>query len=79
MPPEAFAQAFEYVRPGGLIAYTIKERFTQARDDESGFSRLLRELHDGGRIELLREHRYQHRLAVSGEPLHYMAYVASKR
>jgi Methyltransferase domain len=79
MPPEAFERAFSYVRPGGLVAYTLKERFTQESDDESGFSALLREMEADGRIRPLREHRYRHRLAVDGRPLHYVAYVAQKR
>jgi predicted TPR repeat methyltransferase len=78
MPPEAFARAFDYVGDGGLIAFTIKERFTHVADDESGFSRLLRELEAQGRLRKLEEKRYQHRLAVSGQPLHYVAYVAEK-
>ncbi len=79
MPPEAFSQAFDYLADGGLLAFTIKERFTQAHADESGFSRLLRELHAGDRLETLVEHRYQHRLSVGGDPLHYVAYVAEKQ
>ncbi len=79
MPPAAFAQAFDYVDNGGLIAFTIKERFTQAKADETGFSQLLRELKDGGALELLVEHRYEHRLSAAGDPLHYMAYVARKK
>lgn len=79
MPPEAFSQAFDYLDDGGLLAFTIKERFTQPQADESGFSRLLRELHEDGRVETLVEHRYQHRLSMAGEPLHYVAYVAEKQ
>jgi hypothetical protein len=78
IPPAAFAQAFDYVRDGGLVSFTLKERFANPRADESGFSRLLRELDDGGALDVLVEHRYQHRLSVAGEPLHYMAYVARK-
>lgn len=79
MPPEAFAQAFDYLEGGGLLAFTIKERFTQPQADESCFSRLLRELHETERVETLVEHRYQHRISVTGEPLHYVAYVAEKQ
>lgn len=78
IPPAAFAQAYDYVEDGGLVAFTIKERFVHPREDESGFSVLLRELHDAGRMNTLVEHRYQHRLAASGDPLHYIAYVAEK-
>ncbi len=78
IPPLAFAQAFDYVDDGGLVAFTIKERFVHPREDESGFSTLLRELHEAGRMETLVEHRYQHRLSVNGDPLHYVAYIAEK-
>jgi SAM-dependent methyltransferase len=78
MPPEAFQQAFDYVRPGGVVAYTLKERFTDAEEDESGFAALLRRLRAGGELSPLAEHRYRHRLSVGGEPLHYVAYVAEK-
>ena len=78
MPPDAFEQAFGYLERGGLAAFTIKDRFAEPRDDESGFSRLLRRLHEEGRMETLVEHRYRHRLSMTGEPLHYVAYVAVK-
>jgi predicted TPR repeat methyltransferase len=78
MPPAAFAQAFDYVEDGGLVAFTIKERFTQASADESGFADLLRSLTHAGALHVLVEHRYEHRLSVSGDPLHYVAYVARK-
>ena len=79
IPPAAFTQAFSYVDPGGLVAFTLRDRFTDAAVDESVFSRLIRALDEGGAIEPLVEHRYRHRLSVTGEPLHYVAYVAEKR
>lgn len=79
MPPLAFARAFDLVRDGGLVAFTIKERFTDAGADESGFSQLLRRLEEEQRLQPLREQRYRHRLSVTGEPLHYVATVAEKR
>jgi SAM-dependent methyltransferase len=79
IPPVAFAQAFDYVADGGLVAFTLKERFTRPEADESGFGRLIRELHDHGRIEPLVEHRYRHRLSTAGDPPHYVAYIAEKR
>lgn len=79
IPPAAFAQAFDYVEDGGLVAFTIKERFVQPRKDESGFSRLIRKMHEEDMMQTLVEHRYRHRLSVSGEPLHYLAYVVQKQ
>lgn len=79
IPPAAFAQAFDYVDQGGLVAFTLKDRFTDVAADESGFSQLIRVLGEGGVLQPLVEHRYRHRLSVTGEPLHYVAYVAEKR
>jgi hypothetical protein len=79
LPPAAFSQAFEYIDDGGLITIAIKERFVQPRDDESGYSRLLRSLHDQGRLEILVEHGYRHRMSVGGAALNYVAYVGEKR
>lgn len=79
IPPAAFAQAFDYVDDGGLVAFTIKERFVTPRDDESGFSRLIRRMHEEDLVETIVEQRYRHRLSVAGEPLHYLAYVTEKR
>lgn len=79
IPPAAFSRAFDYVADGGVVAFTLKERFTRPEADESGFSQLIRELHDQDRIELLVEHRYRHRLSTAGDPLHYVAYIAEKR
>lgn len=79
IPPEAFAQAFDYVADHGLVAFTIKERFLRGEADDSGFSHLIRGLFDAGAMQPLVERRYAHRLSVAGEPLHYVAYVAEKR
>lgn len=78
IPPAAFAQAFNYVAPNGLVAFNIRDRFV-SEADSSGFSRLIRRMVDAGLIERLVERRYQHRLDVTGEPLYYVAYVAEKR
>jgi predicted TPR repeat methyltransferase len=78
IPPRAFANAFGYLAADGWVAMTIKDDFLSG-EDSSGFSRLIRRMHDEQALELVVEHRYQHRLAVSGEPLHYHAYIARKR
>jgi len=78
IPPRAFATAFEYLADDAWIAMTIKDDFI-SDDDPSGFSRLIKRMNDEGALEVSVDHRYQHRLAVSGEPLHYHAYVARKR
>lgn len=78
IPPRAFANAFGYLAPGAWVAMTIKDDFL-TDEDPSGFSRLIRRMNEEGTLEIAIDHRYQHRLAVSGEPLFYHAYVARKR
>jgi SAM-dependent methyltransferase len=78
IPPRAFAQAYNYVEDKGLLAFTIKENFVTDADP-TGFNLLIRKMFDEGVLnEPLVEHRYRHRLAVSGDPLYYLAYVAEK-
>ena len=78
IPPDAFAAAFNLVEDGGHVAFNIKEDF-MADEDDSGFSGLIRKALEDGTLVLERERRYQHRLSVTGEPLHYLAMVAGKR
>lgn len=77
IPPAAFARAFNYVEDGGLVTFTIKDRFTRD-SDPTGFAALLKRMDDEAVIDVIVEHRYRHRLSVSGDPLHYMVYVAEK-
>ncbi len=78
IPPRAFATAFGYLLPDAWLAMTIKDDFL-TDEDPSGFSRLIRRMNAEGVLEVVSDHVYQHRLAVSGEPLHYHVYVARKR
>lgn len=78
VPPEVFRRAFELVRDDGWVAFTIKEDFLHDTDS-SGFSALVREMLADGRLEERAQRRYQHRLDVRGEPLHYVAMVGVKR
>lgn len=77
IPPEAFRAAFNLVRDGGWIAFNIKDRFL-SDEDTSGFAALIRRLRDEGVLELMTAQRYQHRLNVHGEPLHYVAIIGTK-
>jgi SAM-dependent methyltransferase len=78
IPPEAFAAAYDLIEPGGWIVFNIKEDFIQHGDD-SGFGQMIRGAVDGGALELVDDHRYRHRLAVDGQPLHYVVLVARKQ
>jgi predicted TPR repeat methyltransferase len=78
IPPNAFAAAHNLIEDGGLVVFNIKEDFI-AGDDGSGFSRLISDAFEHGALEMRSQRRYQHRLSVAGEPLHYVAIVAEKR
>jgi predicted TPR repeat methyltransferase len=78
IPPEAFANAYNLVAPGGLVAFNIKEDFL-TDEDASGFAQLIKRALDDGSLDLRTQRRYRHRLSISGEPLHYVAIVAEKR
>ncbi|HEX8744141.1 MAG TPA: methyltransferase domain-containing protein [Thermoleophilaceae bacterium] len=78
IPPNAFAAAHNLIDDGGLIVFNIKEDFI-ADGDGSGFSRLISDAFESGALAVRAQRRYQHRLSVAGQPLHYVAIVAEKR
>ncbi|MEU6641633.1 class I SAM-dependent methyltransferase [Saccharomonospora sp. NPDC046836] len=77
IPPAAFRTAFNFVRDGGWITFTIKDRFLSA-DDTSGFAELIGRCQKEGLLEVRASERYRHRLNVRGEPLYYVAFVGTK-
>ena len=77
IPPEAFANAFNLIETGGLVAFNIKEDFLDDGDG-SGFAQLIKRALADGSIVLSAEQRYRHRLSIAGDPLHYVALVAEK-
>ena len=78
IPTRAFVAAYNLIRPGGWIAFNIKEEFL-TNGDRLGFSGLIRVMLDDGTLELRQRRLYQHRLATDRQPLHYVAMVAIKR
>jgi predicted TPR repeat methyltransferase len=78
IPPRAFAEAYNLVSDGGWLAFTIKEDFL-GEEDKTGFSQLIDMILEEGNLELCGDRRYQHRLSVAREPLHYVAMAARKR
>jgi SAM-dependent methyltransferase len=78
MPPLAFAGAYNLIADGGWIAFNIKSRFIADDEEPSGFARLIGRMIDEGLLEVGAERRYRHRIAVSGEPLFYVAIAARK-
>ena len=78
IPPAAFAAAYDVLDKDAWLAFSIKEDFLE-EGGGSGFARLIRELVGRGMVEIRAQRRYRHRLAASGEPVHYIALVAAKR
>jgi len=77
IPPLAFAKALDLIETPGWLAFNLQERFLREQD-VTGFSRLIRRLNREGYIQTLCYRRYRHRIAVTGEPLYYVAVVAQK-
>jgi hypothetical protein len=75
VPPEAFLAAFDLVRRNGLVAFNLRERFLEERD---GFGGLIARMFAEGVLSERKRVRYRHRLSITGEPLHYLAFVAAK-
>lgn len=77
IPPDAFLEAFNLIRPNGWVAFNLKETFLDRRDD-SGFLQLVRELIFSDYLDLYRLERYRHRYSIEGEPLYYFALSGRK-
>ncbi|KAF7535327.1 hypothetical protein G7054_g5474 [Neopestalotiopsis clavispora] len=78
IPKEAFLAAIGFVRTGGLIAFNLKDQF-YGTEDQSGFSKTIKEAVMSGQLAILCEQKYCHRLSVTGQELFYYAFVAIKR
>lgn len=78
VPPLAFAAAYNLVSTPGLVAFNIKEDFI-GQEDSSGFCRLIERLIESQVFQPGTRHRYQHRLAMDGTPLYYVAMVGEKK
>ena len=77
IPTKAFATAFNLVKPGGWVAFNIKETFL-AESDVSGFSRLTKHLLTTDTLEVHHLERYRHRISIEGQPLFYYALIGRK-
>jgi predicted TPR repeat methyltransferase len=77
IPPKAFFQALQLIRPDGWVAFNIKETFLD-KSDKSGFSRFIRELILSEYLDIYHLEKYRHRLSMEGTPLNYFALVARK-
>ncbi|MCK5091280.1 MAG: methyltransferase domain-containing protein [Gammaproteobacteria bacterium] len=77
IPVKAFIEAFNTIKSEGWIAFNIKETFFDVTD-ESGFSKMIRELIFSRYIDVYYIERYRHRLSIEGEPLYYFAIAGRK-
>jgi len=59
------------------VAFNIKETFLN-NSDESGFSKMIRELIFSKYLDVYHIERYRHRLSIEGEPLYYFAIAGRK-
>ena len=74
IPPRAFFNAMKLVRTDGWLAFNIKESFLDHADD-TGFSRLIRELIFSKYLDIYHLELYRHRLSMEGTQLFYYALV----
>lgn len=77
IPTQAFIEAFNIIKAEGWIAFNIKESFFDNTDD-SGFSKMIRELIFSEYLDIYHIERYRHRLSIEGEPLYYYAIAGRK-
>lgn len=77
IPTLAFIEAFNIIKAEGWVAFNIKETFLDHSDD-TGFSKMIRELIFSEFLDIYYIERYRHRLSIDGEPLFYYAVVGRK-
>lgn len=77
IPPQAFANAFNFIDNNGWLGFNIKESFLEGKDD-TGFCRLIRVMTEKKIIRMEAYRRYNHRLSIEGKPLMYVAMAARK-
>ena len=77
IPAKAFIEAFNIIREQGWIAFNIKETFL-GNSDNSGFSKMIRELIFSEYLDVYHIERYRHRLSIEGKPLYYYAIAGRK-
>jgi hypothetical protein len=77
IPTRAFIEAFNIIKAEGWVAFNIKESFFDNSDD-SGFSKMIRELIVSEYLDVYHIERYRHRLSIDGEPLYYFAIAGRK-
>jgi SAM-dependent methyltransferase len=77
IPTNAFIEAFNIIKSEAWVAFNIKETFFD-RTDDSGFSKMIRELIFSKYLDIYYIERYRHRLSIDGVPLYYFAITGWK-
>jgi SAM-dependent methyltransferase len=77
IPVAAFANAYNLVSDGGWVIFNIKESFMREWD-QSGFSRLIKDLLLKDTLEVHHLERYRHRVSIDGAPLFYYVLCGRK-
>jgi len=70
-------EAFNIIKPKAWVAFNIKDTFFD-KSDETGFSKMIRELIFSKYLDVYYIERYRHRLSIEGEPLYYFAITGWK-
>ncbi|MDX6679183.1 MAG: hypothetical protein QOE31_3235 [Solirubrobacteraceae bacterium] len=76
VPMLAFAEAFNLVDSPGWLAFNVRDKILEQERD--GFGGLIERMCSEGVIEERARRQYTHRLSIAGEPLDYVAIVATK-
>ena len=77
IPPKAFFTAFNLIQSEGWVSFNIKESFLD-HTDNSGFSRMIRELIFSKYLTIYHLERYRHRMSMDGKPLYYFGLAGRK-
>lgn len=77
IPDLAFLKALDLVETPAWLAFNIKQEFLD-QEDAGGFAGLIQKLKRENIIRIEATRRYRHRISYRGEPLYYVAVVASK-
>lgn len=78
IPSMAFVEAWNLIATPGWVVFNIKQEFLDPKYDY-GFSELVRRLEREDLLKIHRQVAYQHRLALDGRPLPYVAFVGQKK
>ena len=78
IPPLAFIEALNLIEEKGWVAFNIKDTFLY-NTDETGFSKLIRELIFSKYLNINHLERYRHRYSINGKPLYYFSVVCWKK